>query len=174
MKSKDLAIKSALLLLVAVFLGFFLWNSDQQPPIAGKPMPDFDLPADKGGNVHLDDYRGKILVLNFWATWCPPCIDELPSLDQFQRAFKSRGVEVVAVSVDDDDKLYNDFISQHTLSMKLVRDHDKRTSINYGTFRYPESYIADKHGNLLRKIAGPADWMDDRLVAQFEEWLKAN
>ena len=172
MNFKDLAIKGALLAAVAAFLGAFLWNADQKPPMAGRPMPDFNLPADKGGNVHLDDYRGKILVLNFWATWCPPCIEELPSLEQFNRKYASRGVEVVAVSVDDDDKAYQGFIAQHQLTFRLVRDPDKRTSINYGTFKYPETYIADRNGNLLRKIVGPADWMGDQMVAQFEEWLK--
>src|ERR1017187_4376612 len=172
MNFKDLAIKGALLAAVGVFLGAFLWNADQKPPMAGRPMPDFNLPADGGGNVHLDDYRGKILVLNFWATWCPPCIEELPSLEQFNRKYASRGVMVVAVSVDDDDKAYKDFVAQHQLTFRLVRDPDKRTSINYGTFKYPETYIADRNGNLLRKIVGPADWMGDQMIAQFEEWLK--
>src|SRR5437667_3260527 len=168
----DKAVKTLLLSLVAVFLGAFLWNADQQPPMAGKPMPDFKLPADKGGNVKLSDYKGKILVLNFWASWCGPCVEEIPSLDRFTRMFADKGVEVVAVSVDDDDKAYKDFLQKHPVSMLTVRDPEKRTSINYGTFKYPETYIADRSGNLLRKIVGPADWTDPRLISQFEDWVK--
>src|SRR2546425_12354213 len=133
----DRVVKALLLALVAVFLGAFLWNADQQPPMTGKPMPDFNLRADDGGKVKLDDYKGKILVLNFWATWCGPCVEEVPSLDRFARMFQGHGVEVVAVSVDDDDKAYKDFLVKHPVSMRTVRDPDKRTSINYGTFKYP-------------------------------------
>lgn len=168
----DAAVKVLLLLVVAGFLTAFLWNADQNPPLVGKPMPDFSLEADKGGKVSLDDYKGKILVLNFWASWCQPCIEELPSLDAFARTFQGKGVEVVAVSVDDDDKAYNDFLQKHPLAMKTVRDREKRASINYGTFKYPETYIADRNGHLLRKIVGPADWMDERVIQQFQEWLK--
>src|SRR6266404_6418809 len=165
----DATMKALLLVMVAGFLAAFLWNADQQAPIAGKPMPDFDLPADQGGHVSLSDYKGKVLVLNFWASWCGPCVEELPSLDRFAKTFAGKGVEVVAVSVDDDDKTYQDFLIKHPLTMKTVRDKEKRTSINYGTFKYPETYIADRNGNLLRKIVGPADWMDERVVAQFQE-----
>ena len=169
---RDVLIRIGLLTLVAGFLAAFLWNADQKAPTAGRPMPDFSLPADKGGHVDLGDYKGKILVLNFWATWCQQCVEELPSLNRFAKTFQGRGVEVLAVSVDEDDKLYKNFLTEHKLDMPTARDPNKRTSINYGTFKYPESYIADKEGRLLRKIVGPADWMDPSMVGQFEEWLK--
>ena len=161
---RDLAVKIGLLVAVAGFLAAFLWNADQEPPVAGRPMPDFSLPGEGGGHVSLDDYKGKILVLNFWATWCGPCVDEVPSLDQFAKTFQGKGVEVLAISVDDDDKAYNDFLKAHPVSMHLARDRDKRTSINYGTFKYPETYIIDRNGVMRRKFIGAVDWTDPEIT----------
>ncbi len=169
MTQRDLVVKAVLLALVALTLGAFLWDAEQSTPGIGHRVPDFDLVADNGSRVQLAGLRGKVVIVNFWATWCPPCIEELPSLDRFQRTFANRGVEVVAISVDEDANLYHAFLRDHNLSMRTIRDPDKKVSASYGTFRYPESYITDREGRLVRKIAGPADWMSDGMVSVIQD-----
>src|SRR5258706_2551734 len=134
MGKRDIFIRTALLALVAVCLAAFLRESGQAIPVIGQPMPNFDLEADGGRPIRLADLRGKVVVVNFWATWCPPCIEEMPSLDRFARTYASRGVEVVAISVDEDAKAYRDFLQTRSLSLRTVRDPDKKVSAQYGTF----------------------------------------
>jgi len=172
MTKRDVLIRTALLALVAVCLAAFLRESGQAIPVIGQPLPAFDLEGDGGRAIRLADLRGKVVVVNFWATWCPPCVEELPSLDRFARTYGPRGVEVVAISVDDDVKLYRDFLQARNLSLRTVRDPSKSVAMQYGTFKYPETYIADRQGHLVRKIVGGADWMDPRVTEMFDELLK--
>lgn len=172
MAKRDYVIKGLLLLLLAAFLGFVLRPGDRSAPGPGQPVPDFDLAADDGGRVRLSDFRNKILVVNFWATWCPPCVAEMPSLDRFRQMFAGRGVEVLAISVDDDEKAYRNFLTQHKLRLKTVRDPEKKISALYGTFKYPESYVVDREGRLLRKIVGPAEWTSDEMMSLFQDLTK--
>ncbi len=174
MVKRDLAIKAVLLVAVAISLGALLRPGDSASPRPGHQIPDFDLEADDHGHVRLSDFSGKILVINFWATWCPPCLAEMPSLDRFQQLFAGRGVEVLAVSVDDDENAYRSFLAEHKVTLKTVRDPSKKVSALYGTFKYPESYIADRRGRLVQKIVGPEDWMGDRMLALFQELTSDN
>lgn len=172
MAKRDILIRSALLVVVALFLAAFLHESNRAMPTIGQPLPDFDLTSDKGSRVHLDDLKGKIVVVNFWASWCPPCVEEMPSLNSFARAYAPKGVEVVAISVDDDPKAYKDFIQANNLSLVTARDVDKKINAQYGTFKFPETYIADRQGRLVRKIVGGANWMNPQVTSLFDDLLK--
>ena len=171
MARRDLVVKALLLLLVAAFLGAVLRPGDAAAPRPGQRVPEFDLRADDGGRIRLADFRGKILVINFWATWCPPCVEEMPSLDRFQRMFAGRGVEVLGISVDDDENAYRSFLAHHNLRLKTVRDPEKKISALYGTFKYPESYITDREGRLAQKVVGPEDWVGPRITALFHDLI---
>jgi cytochrome c biogenesis protein CcmG/thiol:disulfide interchange protein DsbE len=128
-----------------------------RPANIGTPAPDFTV-QDSDRKVSLDQLRGKVVVLNFWATWCPPCIEEMPSLVQMQQKMKGKGVEVLAISVDADRNAYNDFLKQHNVDLLTVRDADQKSNNLYGTFKFPETYIIDRQGVLRRKFIGPIDW----------------
>jgi thiol-disulfide isomerase/thioredoxin len=101
-----------------------------------------------------------VVVLNFWATWCAPCVQELPSLVEMQRRLKSKGVTVIAISVDVDEKAYQRFVTDHYVNLLTVRDPGGKTSARYGTFKFPETYIIDGNGVLQRKFLGAVDWTE--------------
>ena len=131
--------------------------SGTRPPRIGTAAPGFTV-QDSDRTVTLSDYRGQILILNFWATWCAPCVEEMPSLVEMQRRMKSKGITVVAVSVDVDQGAYNQFIKDHNINILTVRDAAQKSSALYGTFKFPETYIIDRNGIMQRKFIGAIDW----------------
>src|SRR4051812_35068691 len=105
-----------------LFLGFMGCERGSVPALVGKPAPDFTV-QDSSSRISLRDFRGKIVVLNFWATWCPPCVEEMPSLLAMQKELKDR-VVVLAVSTDDSNSEYEKFVREHGLlpTLKVIRD----------------------------------------------------
>ena len=144
-----------------------------KPESIGKTAPDFTI-KDADRTVSLSQFRGKIVVLNFWATWCPPCVEELPSLVQLQKKFQGTDVTVLAVSVDDDPDAYHKFLKDHGVDFLTVRDPGKQlengtgvdapVAASYGTFTFPETYIIDRNGVIRRKFIGAIDWNQQEIV----------
>lgn len=114
------------------------------------------------------------MVLNFWATWCQPCIEEVPSLVQLQKRFQGKGVVVLAVSVDKDPDAYHRFLKDYNVDLLTVRDPGKQlengtgvdapVAASYGTFQFPETYIIDRNGIIRRKFIGAIDWNQQEIV----------
>lgn len=117
--------------------------------------------------VDLSKLRGRVVVLNFWASWCAPCIEELPSLEQMQRELPQ--VQVVAVSTDEDAAAYQRFVAEHHVSLLTVRDADQRSNALYGSFRYPETYVIDKTGVIRRKFIGAQQWTSPEIVGYLQK-----
>src|SRR6478736_5674899 len=126
----------ACLLLCAFALVLTGCYGRSKPTSINIPARDFTV-QDSDRSVTLSQLRGKIVVLNFWATWCPPCVDEMPSLVEMQRKLEKSGVTVLAVSVDDDGGAYHKFLLDHKIDLLTVRDDAKKSSVLYGTFKYP-------------------------------------
>ncbi|MGA8878744.1 MAG: TlpA disulfide reductase family protein, partial [Candidatus Korobacteraceae bacterium] len=124
--------------------------------------PDFTV-SDGATTVHLASYRGRVVLLNFWATWCPPCIEEMPSLVQLQKQMGDK-VTILAVSEDADDAAYKQFIRDHGVDLLTVREGSQKTSDVYGTFKYPETYVIDRNGKIVRKFIGATDWTSPDIV----------
>jgi cytochrome c biogenesis protein CcmG, thiol:disulfide interchange protein DsbE len=143
--------------ILTLFLTLTGCYSGTRPPHIGTAAPGFTV-QDADRKVSLDEFRGKVVVLNFWATWCPPCLDEMPSLVHMQQKMKGNGVEVVAISVDADQSAYQNFLKEHNVDMLTVRDPDQKSNNLYGTFKFPETYIIDRQGVLRRKFIGAIDW----------------
>ena len=140
--------------LLAALIGCYSGN---HPARIGSNAPDFTL-QDSDHKVTLSQFRGQVVVLNFWATWCPPCVEETPSLVRMQSRLKDKGVVVLAVSIDADDAAYHKFLKEYSVNMVTVRDEAQKASTLYGTFGWPETYIIDRNGLIRRKFIGPVDW----------------
>jgi cytochrome c biogenesis protein CcmG, thiol:disulfide interchange protein DsbE len=131
--------------------------SGTHPPRIGSGAPDFTV-QDSDHTVSLSQFRGQVVVLNFWATWCPPCVQETPSLVRMQSRMKDKGVVVLAVSIDVDDAAYHKFLKDYSVNMVTVRDEAQKASSLYGTHGWPETYIIDRKGIIRRKFIGPVEW----------------
>jgi len=125
--------------------------------------PDFTL-HNSDRTVTLSQFKGQVLVLNFWATYCAPCVEELPSLVQMQQHMKARGVTVLAVSIDEDENSYRRFLRDHNVTLLSVRDPDQKSNGLYGTSKIPETYIIDRNGVVRRKFIGAVDWTEPEVV----------
>jgi cytochrome c biogenesis protein CcmG/thiol:disulfide interchange protein DsbE len=134
-----------------------------RPPHVGATAKDFTV-QDSDRKVSLDQFRGQVLVLNFWATWCPPCVEELPSLMTLQERLRGRGVTVLGVSIDVDDDAYHRFLKVHNINFLTVRDPDEKVAHMYGTSGWPETYIIDRQGVMRRKFVGPVDWNSPEVI----------
>lgn len=133
-----------------------------RPDMVGRPAPQFTV-VDADRKVALSDHRGKIVVLNFWATWCPPCVEEMPSLVAMQAKMKDK-VTVLAVSTDHDKAAYDKFIREKTVGLLTVRDSELKSARLYGTYRYPETFVIDANGVLRRKFIGPVEWNNPEII----------
>ena len=154
---RRLACSAWLLLILPLLAALSGCYSGSRPPHIGSAAPDFTV-QDSDRSLKLSNFRGQIVVLNFWATWCPPCVEEMPSLVEMQRRLKAKGVTVVAVSVDVDQGAYNQFLKDHNVNLLTVRDSEQKSNNLYGTFKFPETYIIDRNGVMRRKFIGAVDW----------------
>ena len=113
---------------------------------------------DSDHKVSLSEFRGQVVVLNFWASWCAPCVEEMPSLIQMQGKLKKNGITVVGVSIDADESAYHRFLKDYGVNFIAVRDEAQKSPSLYGTRGWPETYIIDRSGVVRRKFIGPVNW----------------
>ncbi|MEO6815521.1 MAG: TlpA disulfide reductase family protein [Edaphobacter sp.] len=147
-----------------VVLGMLLvagCDRGSHPHQLGTPAPEFKV-SDGVQTINLSKYRGHTVILNLWATWCPPCLDELPTLIQLQQ--KMPNVVVIAISEDQDDAVYRNFLVQHHINFLTVRDPSMRINKLYGTVQIPESYVIDKNGMIRRKFVSEQDWTSPEIL----------
>ena len=147
--------------LIAIFFALSGCDRGDHPMHMDKPAPDFTL-NDGTTAVHLADFRGKIVLVNFWATWCAPCIEELPSLQALQKSMPQ--IVVLAISVDDDPDAYHRFLKQHQLTLLTVEDPARHVNELYGTSRFPETYVVDQAGRIRRKFISSQNWVSPEIV----------
>lgn len=152
------------------FVGLIVFSLRDTSAKEGGRAPEFSITTDQGQRVTPDSFGGKVLVLNFWATWCSPCVQEIPSLNEFQKKFAKSGVVVVAVSIDKNPQKYRAFLSRIHVSFDTVRDPTAAISAKYGTFQYPETYII-KDGRVMRKFANAEDWGSDEITQYVQSLL---
>lgn len=138
------------------------WKGGATPPLA---LPDL-----AGKPVDLKSYAGRVVLVNFWATWCAPCRDEMPSMEMLNRRFGNQ-VAMVAVSVDDDTAQIARFFGDTKPTFTVLWDQSKKSSAAYGTFKFPETYLIAPDGKIAAKFTGPRDWYNQGTVQYFTEIL---
>jgi cytochrome c biogenesis protein CcmG, thiol:disulfide interchange protein DsbE len=179
---KQLAVVIFVVALVSAFVaaGWGLLRSELVPVGIGVEAPDFavntldSIPAKRT----LDDYRGNVVLINIWATWCAPCRVEMPSIERLHRAYAGKGLKILAVSVDDPgtEPLVRNFIKEYGLTFEVLHDpggQEGRVSRDYQTTGYPETVIIGRDGIIRKKLLGAHDWnspenraLIDRLLAE--------
>jgi cytochrome c biogenesis protein CcmG/thiol:disulfide interchange protein DsbE len=160
----DRFLQISIAVLFCVFVYVLFVSMYEHVVVVGDSAPDFSITADNGRTVSAGNFGGKLLVLNFWATWCPPCINEIPSLDQFQKLFASSGVVVLGVSVDKDEQVYKRFLSRAKVSFMTARDPGNKINAEYGTFKFPETYLINSDGKVVMKVINETDWTDPKML----------
>lgn len=164
-----------LLGLIVVLTGALVWvvsgTLEQKVISAGDIAPEFTVTTDAGKTITRSNFGGKVLVLNFWASWCAPCVEEIPSLVEFQKQLAPEGVVVVGVSIDANEKLYKQFLDRFKVNFPTSRDPESNVSASYGTFQIPETYIIDSTGKVREKIISNVNWMDPDLIKRVRSIL---
>jgi cytochrome c biogenesis protein CcmG/thiol:disulfide interchange protein DsbE len=141
-----------------------------EPSPAGRTARNFTFQLN-GRPMQLSDLHGKIVVLNFWATWCPPCVEETPSLNRLQQWLAPRGGTVLGISEDEDAAAYTSFLPQYGVQFPTWRDPSISIAKSFGTTIYPETYVIDQRGIIARKIIGPQEWDSPALRVYFQSQL---
>lgn len=145
------------------------WGNAPAPEIALNAV--YKAGADGGGAVKLSDYKGQWVFVNFWATWCAPCRDEMPSMEMLNRRF-GKDLVMIAVSVDDDQAQIARFFGSEKPSFTVLWDTDKSAARTYGTSKFPESYLVSPDGRIAAKFTGPRDWYNQGTVQYFDDVIK--
>jgi peroxiredoxin len=169
------ALRTVALVAIVVAVAFGYVHLAENKGYALKPgaeAPGFHLPTLAGEGKDLVSYRGKVVVLNFWATWCPPCVAEMPSLERLHRTLGPEGLAVVTVSTDEDEEILREFVARYELTLPVLLDPGGRVAAGaYRTTGYPETFVLDRRGVLLRHHVGPAEWDTPEALAHFRELL---
>lgn len=167
------SLKKGIILAIVIVLGaglllFLLTKGGSQGPkiiSEGDVAPDFTLTSLDGREVSLSNLRDKVVMLHFWATWCPPCVEEIPTIEQLYRQMPGKSFEVLAVSVDEGGApAVGAFLQQQKLVLPVLLDASRKVAKRYGTFKFPETYIIDRVGVVQYKVIGPRDWTDPATV----------
>jgi peroxiredoxin len=165
----------AALILVAAILYVFAAPSYRQgePSLAGRKAAEFEFQL-AGKTAHLSDLKGRVVLLDFWASLCPPCLEEAESLNHLQQDISARGGTVLAISEDEDPAAYDKFIRDNHVNFPTYRDPTKKIKESYGTVMIPEAYLIDRNGRIARKIVGAQDWQSPDIMGSMNILLNQN
>jgi len=163
-----------------VIVLFALIKNDSGPDSAptsglkeGFAAPDLTFPGIDGVEVSLSDFKGKVVLVNIWATWCKPCVDEMPSMEKLYKKFKRKDFEILAVSIDEGGRdTVAPFMNQYNLTFPALMDSKGTVRSLYGVTGVPESFIIDKNGILAKKIIGATDWATPEVFRFFRELIQ--
>jgi peroxiredoxin len=158
-------------LLIALGAAFY-YQQLQARGRAGFPAPDFSLTDLSGQRYRLSDFRGKVVFLNVWATWCAPCRMEMPSMERLYRRLKAKDFVMLAISEDEDGKaVVQPFVDQVGITFPVLMDPEGVVPARYGVTGYPETFIIDRDGRVIQHTIGPENWESDHAFQFFTQLL---
>lgn len=145
------------------------WDIEKMP---ATQAPAFSLPDLSGNTVSSSAFKGKVLLINFWATWCAPCREEMPALDRLYNKMKDKGLSVIGISIDSEKTQVKDFITQTKSKFPILHDPEMTCHDEYKVFAYPTTFLVDKKGVIQKYWIGPQEWESDSFAKSLQEFLK--
>jgi peroxiredoxin len=158
-------------LLGLALAGAVSWQQFHASNRVGFPAPAFTLRGLEGGTYRLSDFRGRIVFLNVWATWCPPCREEMPSMERLYRRLQGTDFVMLAVSVDDGVERVRQFVAQANLTFPILLDPQGSVPPRYGVTGFPETFVIDREGNVIHHTVGPENWDSEAVYHYFTRLL---
>ena len=162
----EFKVKKSICLFLALLL-IVITGCRRDAPVAreGESAPDFTLTGLSGEKVRLSDFRGKVILLNFWASWCPPCREEIPALVSLEKAMAGKDFRMLAVAIDKGGRdAIVEFLKREGVTLPVLLDPDGSVGKTYGITGVPETFVIDKKGTIRKKIIGPIDWSDISVI----------
>jgi DsbE subfamily thiol:disulfide oxidoreductase len=150
-----------------------LWLSLPDAPASvreGDSPAAISLPDLQGNMQSLP--KGDVILLNFWATWCPPCRKEMPSMVELYRKLSPQGLKVIAISVDKNRDDLLSFVEEYSLPFQILHDADSVAARKFGVFRFPESFLIDRKGTVVHHLVGAVDWMSEPMLQVLTQMLE--
>jgi peroxiredoxin len=164
-------------MLVAVLLVALGCSKKQEeaalPAVEGNPAPDFTLKDLAGKPVQLSSLKGKVVLVNFWATWCPPCRAEIPSMVKLNQAMQGKPFQMLCISIDEGGKeAVTSFFQKEKLTLPALLDTDGKVARVYATTGVPETFVVDQKGVILKKVVGSMDWSSPEVLSALDDLIR--
>lgn len=141
-----------------------------EPSLRGRAAKDFSFTLN-GKSEHLSDLRGKVVIVDFWASYCQPCVEEAPSLNKLEEHIAPLGGTIIGISFDEDESSYENFLQAFSVNFPTFRDPSRQIAASYGSSMIPETYIVDREGRIQRKLIGAQDWTSPDMLSFIDSLL---
>ena len=169
--------RSLVLIAVIVLLGAAVYITTNLPTttsvVAGEAAPDFQLEDTHGNPVSLSNLRGKVVLVNFWATWCPPCIEEMPSMERLNEIMSGDDFVMLAINTENNGRsTVPAFLKKTPYTFPILFDDKAVVQQSYGVYKFPESFVIRKDGTIDQKIVGPLDWSSSKTISYLKGLAK--
>ena len=176
LKQKSVILIAVFIVAIGFILYFFSEQKEETPKakaVVNLKAPGFLLTDPSGKTYTLSELKGSVVFVNFWATWCPPCVEEMPSIQNLYNGFKdNKEFRMVTILYKDDYQKAMAFMKQNNYTLPVLIDSDGKSAKAYGVTGVPETYIVDKNGVLREKVIGPADWNSTQADSLISNLLK--
>ena len=165
--------KKISLFILVCCLPLFIAACGERPVVAtvGEPAPDFTLVDLKGNTWTLSELKGQVVFVNFWATWCPPCVQEMPSMQKLYTMLPKDKFKMLAILNSDVPSLGDSFAKRFGITLPILNDQSNKIGLKYGLTGLPETFIVDKQGVVQEKIIGPAQWDSSQTIQMLMKYI---